>query len=196
MSPEPWWVAPAVIAALVAAAVAIVGQIVQGRRARSDRHRELFANAFGDIAAYCEFPYVVRRRRADEAAAERQRISTELSAVQQRLNHNRAVLTVEAPRVARAYAELVDATRRIAGPAISQGWDRPAISDDTGIHVTDVDLSTLEPYQAAFLTAAADHLALIPWWVLAGWRRFVRWATARLWRLVSPRAASRPTEAS
>src|SRR5687768_3270196 len=100
---EPWWFARAVVAALVAALVGIITLAVNGRRARNDRQRQLFASAFGDIAAYCEFPYIVRRRRHDAPEEERVRISTELSEIQRRLNHNRAVLQVEAPRVARAY---------------------------------------------------------------------------------------------
>ena len=113
---------PAVIAAAIAGTIAIITLVVNGRRVRSDRQRELFGAAFGDVASYCEFPYIVRRRRHDLPEEERIRITTELSEVQRKLNHNRAVLRVEAPRVARAYTDLVEATRRIAGSAIHAGW--------------------------------------------------------------------------
>lgn len=100
-TPDPWWVAPAVIAAVIAGVIAVITLMVNGRRARADRQRELFGAAFGDVSSYCEYPYIVRRRRHDLPEEERIRITTELSDVQRKLNHNRAVLRVEAPRVAR-----------------------------------------------------------------------------------------------
>lgn len=160
----PWWVAPAVVASLITAVVAVATLIVNGRRARTDRHRNVFADAFGDIAAYREFVYIVRRRRHDEPEAERIRISTELSEVQRRLNHHRAVLTVEAPRVAKAFTALLATTRQIAGAAIREGWNKPPITTDADVHV-DVDLSQMTPAEDAFLSAASDHLALAPWWL-------------------------------
>jgi len=172
---EPWWFAPAVVAAFVAAIVGIVSLAVNGRRARNDRQRQLLADAFGDAAAYCEFPYIVRRRRHDAPEEERVRISTELSEVQRRLNHNRAVLRVEAPRVARAYCALVDATRAISGAAIHDGWNLEPATSDREIHVIDVDLAALRPHEDRYLLAAADHLALTPWWV----RTSGRWVTTK-----------------
>lgn len=180
----PWWVAPAVIAALIAATMTGIGIIVNGRRSRLDRQRQLFASAFGDITAYCEFPYIVRRRRHDAPAEERVRISGELSGVQQRLNHNAAVLRVEAPRVGKAYANLVNTTRAVAGAAIHDGWDQPARTADGDVHVTDVNLSTIKPAEDAYLEAARDHLALTP----APIHRAVRSVGRRLpglWRAVT-----------
>lgn len=159
---DPWWVAPAIIAAVITGVIAVITLIINGRRARSDRQRELFGAAFGDVASYCEFPYVVRRRRHDQPEEERVRMSTELSDVQRRLNHNRAALRVEAPRVARAYAALVSAAKATAGASIRQGWNQTPVTADTEIHVTDVDLSAVQPFEDAYLTAVADHLALIP----------------------------------
>ncbi len=178
-APAPWWVAPAIIAALVTAAVAIATLIVNGRRGRSDRHRTLFADAFGDIAAYQEYVYIVRRRRHDEPEAEQVRISTELSDVQRRLNRHRAVLQVEAPRVTRSFTALLATTRQIAGAAIRDGWNTAPITADAEIHV-DVDLSGITASEATFLMAAADHLALAPWWLRAAGRT-LRAASRRAW---------------
>lgn len=177
---DPWWVAPAIIAAAIAGVIAVITLVINGRRARSDRQRELFAAAFGDVASYCEFPYIVRRRRHDEPEAERLRISTELSDVQRKLNHNRSVLRVEAPRVARAYAALVGAARATAGASIREGWDLTPISADTGMHVADVDLSAVHPFEDAYLTAVADHLALAPWWLREVGRWLAHYVRTRL----------------
>lgn len=170
-TPDSWWVAPAIIAAVIAGVIAVVTLIVNGRRARADRQRELFGAAFGDVSSYCEYPFIVRRRRHDEPEQERLRITTELSEVQRKLNHNRAVLRVEAPRIARAYDTLVTETRRIAGASIHAGWNLAPITADTGVHVTDVDLTGIRPSEDAYLSAVADHLALMPWWA----RTAARW---------------------
>lgn len=196
-TPDPWWVAPAIIAALIAGVVAVVTLMVNGRRARADRQRELFGAAFGDVSGYCEYPYIVRRRRHDVAEQERIRITTELSEVQRKLNHNRAVLRVEAPRVARAYAVLVDATRRIAGAAIHEGWNLTPITADTGVHVIDVDLTGMAPFEDTYLTAVADHLALTPWWARTATRWVARQISSRLpWRDSTPAPSALPTEAA
>jgi hypothetical protein len=178
---DPWWLAPAVIAATIAATIAAITLIVNGRRARSDRHRELFAAAFGDIASYCEFPYIVRRRRHDAPEEERIRISTALSEVQRKLNHNRAVLRVEAPPVAQAYARLLDATREVAGAAIRDGLNLAPVTSHAVVHVTDVDLTPIKAYEDAYLLAAADRLALTPSWLRVCWRWLVR-KVAATWR--------------
>jgi len=173
---DPWWVAPAIIAAIITGIIAVATLIVNGRRARADRQRELFGAAFGDVASYCEFPYIVRRRRHDCPEEERVRISTELSDVQRKLNHNRAVLQVESPRVARVYAALVTAAKATAGASIRAGWDLTPITSDTEVHVTDVDLGDVKAFEEAYLSAVADHLALSPWWL----RSAVRWALRRV----------------
>lgn len=176
----PWWVAPAVIAAVVTAVVAMMTLVVNGRRARTDRQRALFAEAFGDIAAYQEFVYIVRRRRHDQPEAERVRISTELSGVQRRLNHHRAVLKVEAPRVARSFGELLDAARRIAGAAIRDGWNTPPITADSDVHVN-VDLTEITAFEDSFLVDVADHVAVTAWWIRRAGRA-LRAAPRHAWR--------------
>ena len=177
VSTTPWWVAPAIVAAIITGCIAIVTMIVNGRRSRTDRQRAVFADAHGDLAAYSEYAYIVRRRRHDQPEAERARISTGLSEVQQRLIRHQALLRVEAPRVARRYDALVAETRRVAGGAIKAGWDRPAITSDTEIHVTDVDLTPIKPFEDAYLQVVADRLSLLPWWLLAAVH-----APGRIWR--------------
>lgn len=158
-------VAPAVLAAVVAASVSLLGLAVASRRGRVDRQRQLFAEAYADVVAYQEFVFIVRRRRADEPEAERGRISTALSEVQQSLNHHVAILRVEAPAVATVYANLVRHTRSTAGRFIRDGWDTPPPRTDAENHVQDVDLSSIGPYQDAFLVAMRDHLSPFPAWV-------------------------------
>lgn len=181
-----WWLAPAVIAAVITAVLAVVTLFVNGRRARNDRQRALIADAFGDIAEYREYPYIVRRRRHDEPEAERARITAELSAIQHRLNRNQAVLKVEAPRVGRAYAELLGATRRVAGGEIRLAWELDPCASDAGVSIPDVDLSSLDAADELFLLTAADHLAAMP-----GWAR----RAARSVQAIGRRPAFKPSSA-
>lgn len=149
---------PTVVAALVAGAISLGTFMVAGRRARQDRQRQLFADAFEMVSRYREFPFMVRRRRADD----RSRLSDDLSLVQAKLSSYRARLRVEAPTVGRIYAELVDATRRIAGAMIRDAWNTPPIETDEQIHSPGLDFSGLDPYEQRYLDAASDHLGWLP----------------------------------
>jgi hypothetical protein len=189
---DPWWVTPAIIAAVITGVIAVITLIINGRRARADRQRQLFGAALGDVASYREFPYIVRRRRHDQPEEERVRISNELSDVQRKLHHNRAVLRVEAPQVARAYAALVGAAKATAGASIREGWELIPITADTEIHVTDVDLSAVHPFEEAYLTAVADHLAITPWWLRTVGRWLARTVTTPFHRQ-QPDQTAEPT---
>jgi hypothetical protein len=150
----------AVVAALVAAAVSLTTLWVTERRARQDRQRQLFAEAFEACIAYREFVYIVRRR-ANDSAEERVRISGALSAVQQRLRAAEARLRVEAPRVAVSYTRLIASTRRVAGVQIKRGWEMPPLAPEETGNISDVDFSSLVGDEDAYLDAVRSHLSLI-----------------------------------
>ena len=76
-------------------AVSLATFFLSGRRARLDRQRQVFADAFEAVMEYREYPFIVRRRSPDEPAKERQRISGDLSRVQAKLNAFKARLLVE-----------------------------------------------------------------------------------------------------
>lgn len=170
--------APALVAALVAAAVSLATFALAGRRARLDRQRQLFAEAFQTTSEYCEYPFIVRRRREDRLAEERARISSDLSKVQAKLNSYRALLRVEAPEVGARYAELVDATRRIAGAKIRDAWDADPIGADSRMHGLGIEFGDLHLYEQGYLEAVSDHLA----WSSAPVRRWSRRTRSHLRR--------------
>lgn len=177
--------APAIVAAIVAAAVSLTTFALAGRRARLDRQRQVFAEAFEAVMEYREYPFIVLRRSKDEPATERARISGDLSTVQARLNGFKARLRVEAPDVGDRYADLVSATRRLAGPMITQAWNAEPIADDTQVHNPGWDFSELHSYDDAYVRAVADHLG----WLYAPARRKLReWR----WRRQQP-AGGRPS---
>jgi hypothetical protein len=164
------WVAPTLIVSLLALVVSVSTFFIAGRRARIDKQRQLFADAFEAIATYREYPFIVRRRDAGDGAAERSRISGELSGVQAKLNAYSARLRVEDPYIGARYVELVAATRRVAGALIKEAWETDPIASDGEIHNPGWDMSELEKFDQAYLTAVSDHLG----WLHAPLRRRLR----------------------
>jgi hypothetical protein len=162
--------APAIVAAIVAAAVALTTFVLTGRRARLDRQRQVFADAFEAVMEYREYPYIIRRRSPEEPAKERQRLSGELSKVQAKLNAFGARLLVEDSYVGERYAEVVKKTKQIVGAMIKATWDNEPVSADAEMHAPKYDFSELEPLDEAYLRAVADHLG----WLYAPARRKLR----------------------
>ncbi|HLX32596.1 MAG TPA: hypothetical protein VKR79_07495 [Gaiellaceae bacterium] len=152
------WVAPTIVISIIALAVSICTFVLAGRRTRLDRQRQVFGDAMDAVMTYREYPFIVFRRNVDEPTRERQRISTDLSALQARLNGFKGRLNVEDPYVGARFDELLAATRRIVGSMIAEAWNRePAPSDDR-VHNPGWDFGELESYDEAFLRAVADHL--------------------------------------
>jgi hypothetical protein len=164
------WVTPTVVLAVLALAVSIGTYFLTGRRTRLDRQRQVFADAFAAVAEYREYPFIVRRRNVDDPAGERQRISSDLSEVQAKLNAFRARLRVEDPYVGERYSELVTATRRVAGARIREAWNNDPVADDSEIHNPSWDFSELDSRDDAYLRAVSDHLG----WCWAPVRRKFR----------------------
>jgi hypothetical protein len=157
----------AVIAALITAAINLWLARRKSREEERARIRNALAEAFQAYATYKEFPYAVRRRRHDQPAEERIRLSEALREVQARLTYFEAWTKTENPDVGAAYAALVAELRRVAGGAIRQAWLDPPCADDAGMNIPPelVDLSALNPLEVAYLAAATRHLVnLLKWW--------------------------------
>jgi hypothetical protein len=169
------WIAPTVVLALLALAVSLATFFLGARRDRLDRQRQLFADAFEVVMEYREYPFIVRRRSADEPAKERQRISGDLSKVQAKLNAYRARLLIEDRYVGERYVALVKKTREVAGGEIRSGWDQEPVGEDGAMHSPGFDFSVLDAYDTAYLVAVGDHLG----WVNATLRRTIRWPVGR-----------------
>lgn len=157
-------VAPAIVAAVVAGAVSLTTFMLAGRRARLERQRQVFADAFEAVMEYREYPFIVRRRKPDEGAEERRRISGDLSGVQARMNAFKARLLVEDPYIGRCYAELVKKTRQVAGAMIKAAWETDPVSADEEMHAPAYDFSDLDEHDNRYLRAVAQHLSWFPWW--------------------------------
>lgn len=134
--------------------------------AERSRLRQSFAEAFEAYADYKEFPYLVRRRRGDQQAEERARLTKELNAVQSRLSYFRAWTGLESPSVGHAYSALLNEMRSIAGTGIKAAWNDEPTDSDAGMVIPRkvIDLSSLVPFEDAYMQAAAARLKkLTPW---------------------------------
>jgi hypothetical protein len=150
--------------------VSLATFFLAGRRARLDRQRGVFADAFAAVAEYREYPFIVRRRDPGDPAGERRRISSDLSEVQAKLNAFSARLRVEDPYVGERYGKLVAETRRVAGSFIKEAWNSDPVGDDSEIHNPSWDFSELDAFDDTYLQAVSDHLG----WLYAPLRRKLR----------------------
>ena len=161
----PIEVTVALIGGTASVIVFVLTAVVATVKDRDNRRRETYSQAFRAIAAYKEFPYVVRRRRlgdASLAADERARISEELRQVQQELSYFTVWMETESPLVALKYRTLVDETRRLAGHQIHDAWSEEPVGDDRGMNMPDLGLNQLESSEREFLSTTRDHLSLNP----------------------------------
>jgi len=157
----------AILTATVMACITVWTARRKSREEERARQRDLFAGAFQAYAAYKEMPYAIRRRRHDEPAAERIRLSEVTREIQGRLSYYIAWTAAESSTVGDAYAALVRELRQVAGGAMREAWAAEPITDDPAMNLppTVIDLSTLTPLESTFTEVVRAHLAAIaPWW--------------------------------
>lgn len=134
---------------------------VNGRRTDRTRRRELYAGGWAAVQAYKEFAFAVRRRRHDEPAPERVRISDSLREVQKDLAYHEAMIGNErSGRVATDYRNLVVKTREVAGGVIRDSWNEPPITEDKQMHAPHIaqQLEPLKLFEDAYQEAVRDDL--------------------------------------
>ncbi len=135
---------------------------VNGRQARRERLRELYAGGWAAVQDYKEFAFAVRRRNLDDRAGERVRISEAMREVQRNLAFHEALIGRERPgRVAAEYRILVAKTREIAGAIIKRSWDDEPISSDKEMHAPQIagELQALEQFEDGYMSAVAAAIS-------------------------------------
>jgi hypothetical protein len=165
---------------LIVLAVTTLGGVVawwaNGVRSERARMQALYADAYAAVVSYQEFPFIIRRRRAPlpghEGIAndERIRISDALQAVQEKLSNYTAQIRSESAEVSAKYDALVHKTRLIAGTYMREAWKAPALDNDAGMNISDIDYDELKQLQAEYLVAMKANLGF--WRVT--FRRFRR----------------------
>jgi hypothetical protein len=159
------------VIAFLALVVSLGTFVVAGRRARLDRQRQVFADAFESVMEYREFPFMVRRRNPSKRDEERTRLTGELSRVQARMNSYKARLLIEDPYIGKLYAELVTQTRLHAGAHIKSAWGNEPVAFDEEVHAPKYDFSALDQHDNAYLRAVADHVSSLPTSIARRWRK-------------------------
>jgi hypothetical protein len=163
-TPVPDWTgvifSSAFLAALLAATINLLIARHKSRDEERARLRVTFAEAFSAYTEYCEFAYAIRRRRDDDPAGERVRLSEAIREVQARLSHHLAWTELESSEIGQAYKALVDEARRTAGAAMREAWNSSAIATDSQVNVPPglIDLSGLKPLERRYLDTVAKHL--------------------------------------
>lgn len=145
---------------------AVVNTLLARRNTRIEeraRIRATLAEAFQAYANYKEFPYAIRRRRADQPGEERLRLSEALRHVQSQLSYYQAWTLAESAHAGAAYNDLVLQGRKAAGAAMRYAWNAPALDNDEGMNIGSnlVDLTALEPAERRFIRAANAHVAAL-----------------------------------
>lgn len=156
----------AFLAAVTTAVITMWSARRKGREEERNRVRTTFAEAFAAYSSYKEFPYAIRRRRADAPGEERVRLSEELREVQSNLAYYVAWTSVESEAVGAVYANLVREMRRVVGAAMHEAWKAQPNDSDEGMNIAlnVIDLSALGEHETAYLDAVRDYLtALAPW---------------------------------
>lgn len=158
----------ATVVPLIVLAVTSIGGVLtwwaNGVRSERARLQALYANAYAAVVSYQEFPFMIRRRRAplpgqeQIANDERIRIADALQAVQERLSNYTAQIRAESTAVSTKYDALVDKTRLIAGGYMRDAWEAPALDNDAGMNIGDIDYRELEQPQIDYLDAMKDNV--------------------------------------
>lgn len=143
---EPEYVT-ALIAAAVAVAVAVLSPAFTAAAERRLRRREVLAKAVGALAAYREYPYVIRRRDGTDPPGERRRITGEIMSIQRELTEASIWIGAEAPGLSESFEAAVQDHRRIAGGLMNDAWQAEPADGDSGMNISDVH-TALEPLRA------------------------------------------------
>ena len=158
-----------IIVALVAAALGLLGVaitlLVNGRRAESERLRELYASGWAAVQAYKEMAFAIRRRDAGNRAAERVRLSEAMREIQKDLAYYEALIGRErSGRIAAEYRILIAKTREIAGGVIRRSWNDAPIETDDRMHSPEIatEVGALKPFEDSYMNAVADRLGGVP----------------------------------
>lgn len=111
------------LAALIAVAGVVIGFGVTSAHSRRERRAQTYAESIQAVSDYLEGPYRVAR--CHNKAAERAALSTDISAIQGRIDAHTVLLRLHATEaVADAYDSYVRAARVEAGRQMAAEWNR------------------------------------------------------------------------
>lgn len=133
--------------------------VINGMRDSLQRRQARHARALAAVAAYREMPFLIRRRRHDDLAGERARLSERFADVQAELATCEALIRVDTDKkVRRTYAALVADLRAHAGKQAHLAWNTKPITADAEMAMPDVAkaLSEIDAAQRACESAMSE----------------------------------------
>jgi len=95
--------------------------------ASADRRRDSYAEAVAILLAWCEFPYMIRRR-VDDLPATLQRLADHGHGLQDRLARSEAWVTAESGAMGTKYTALISDVKASTGPLLNEAWESPPIN--------------------------------------------------------------------
>lgn len=153
-SPNEW--APAVGAAAIAGAAAIVSTIAATVRGPRERRRELYSRAFQDALAWQEGIYRVRRR--DNTPGQDRELVEHFHGLQERINHHRAWLASESVLLARSYCAFVAHVKRECLPLLTDAWTHSGEPPASPSHASKAHPDGIDEAARRFLFDVRLHL--------------------------------------
>lgn len=152
---SPLW---GIAAALIPAALALIGQALVRLKENRDRRRGEYGRAFAAALGWAELPYRVARRLSNEAEACRPLIEA-FHQAQQEILYHRGWLQSISSDIGQTYDELVEGVKSQTAPHLAAAWKgEPVPVDAMSIGpIYEVDIAA---EQAAFITAVRRDLSL------------------------------------
>jgi len=165
-----WEAGAALIAAVVAVIGVVVGFGVTSAQNRRERRAHIYAEAIGAVSDYLEGPYRVARCHNNDS--ERFAISTDMSAIQGRIDANLVLLRLHAPtNVADAYADYVAAARQEAGRQMAGAWNKRPAKRHRDMNMHQPFDRTASSAKKDVLLAAMERDLGRRWWKFWRWFR-------------------------
>jgi hypothetical protein len=121
-----------VIVALIAAAAALTGYLVNGRLNRINEKTKAYAEALAAVEHYKQLPSTIYRLH-DSTAETRAKLAKMIGETQENLAFHRRWLDLDSPAVGSAYNKLVDKIRETNSIYRRQAFDAPPPSADSDL---------------------------------------------------------------
>lgn len=157
------------LVALIAVAGIVIGFGVTSAQSRRERRAQTYADSFQAVSEYLEGPYRVAR--CHNNAAERAALSTDISAIQGRIDAHTVLLRLHATQVvADAYDAYVHAARVEAGRQMSAEWNKPPAKTHRDMNMLQAFDRTASSAERKKVIKAMECDVGRRWWT--SWRRF------------------------
>lgn len=100
----------------------IAGTFINHRYASAEKRREQYAEAVACLVAWCEYPFMIRRRVNDQPAT-LERLVQHGHGLHERIAMAEAWVAAENPKMGQTYSSLVGLVKGKMGPLLNEAWN-------------------------------------------------------------------------